>query len=130
MYNIDTVKSRLASFGYTVSADDMFALTFCLEKVRSAVLNNTNLAEIPEGLEHMAVDRVCGEFLYSKKTFAPDDLESLDLDYAVKQISTGDTSTTFATESGNSPEQRLDAFISALRESGMNDLSRYRRILW
>lgn len=130
MFNVEAVKRRLASFGYKVGVDDMFALTFCLEKVGNAVKNTINCTDIPEGLEHIAVDRACGEFLYSKLTFAPNDLENIDLDFAVKQISTGDTSTTFATESGSSPEQRLKSFIELLLNTGMNEFNRYRRVLW
>lgn len=39
MFDTDTVKERLKSFGYTVKADDEFALTFCVEKVRSTIKN-------------------------------------------------------------------------------------------
>lgn len=93
MFDTDTVKERLKSFGYTVKADDEFALTFCVEKVRSTIKNEINWNDVPEGLEHIAVDMAVGEFLLSKKTFAPDDLTGFDLEYAVKQIQTGDTNT-------------------------------------
>lgn len=93
MFDTDTVKKRLKSFGYEVKADDEFALTFCVEKVRSTIKNEINWNDVPEGLEHIAVDMAVGEFLLSKKTFAPDDLTGFDLEYAVKQIQTGDTNT-------------------------------------
>lgn len=131
MFGIDGVKNRLQSLGYEVKADDEFALTFCIEKVRSTIKNEVNWQDVPEGLEHIAVDMAVGEFLLSKKTFMPDDLEGLDLDYAVKQIQTGDTNTVFATGEGSlTPEQRLTAFINYLLSYGKGEFSSFRRIRW
>ena len=132
MLDADTVKKRLKSFGYEVKTDDEFALTFCIEKVRSSIKNEINWDDVPEGLEHIAVDMVVGEFLLSKKTFAPDDLTGFDLDYAaVKQIQTGDTNTVFATgESSMTPEQRLTSFINYLLSYGKAEFNSFRRIRW
>lgn len=132
MFNADTVKERLKSFGYEVKADsDGFALTFCIEKVRNTIRNETNQKEVPKGLEYIAVDRVCGEFLLSKKTFAPNDLANFDLDYAVKQIQTGDTNTIFAVgDATMTPEQRLTAFINYLLSYGKVEFNSFRRLRW
>lgn len=131
MFNTDAVKDRLKSLGYEVKADDEFALTFCVEKVRSTIKNEINWQDVPEGLEHIAVDMAAGEFLLSKKTFAPNDLVGFDLDYAVKQIQTGDTNTVFATgEDSLTPEQRLTAFINYLLSYGKAEFNSFRRIRW
>ncbi len=131
MLDTETVKERLKSFGYEVRAEDAFALTFCIEKVKNTIKNEINAKDIPEGLEHIAVDMAAGEFLLSKKTFAPADLEGLDLDYAVKQIQTGDTNTVFATGEGSlTPEQRLNSFINYLLTYGREEFSCYRKIRW
>lgn len=131
MFNTDAVKDRLKSLGYEVKADDEFALTFCVEKVRSTIKNEINWQDVPEGLEHIAVDMEAGEFLLSKKTFAPNDLVGFDLDYAVKQIQTGDTNTVFATGEGSlTPEQRLTAFINYLLSYGKAEFNSFRRIRW
>ena len=42
MFDTDTVKERLKSFGYEVKADDEFALTFCVEKIRNTIKNEIN----------------------------------------------------------------------------------------
>ena len=82
------------------------------------------------GVEHIAVDMAVGEFLLSKKTFAPESL-NIDLSYAVKQIQAGDTNTVFATgESSLTPEQRLDNFINYLRSYGKSEFASFRRIKW
>ena len=131
MFNTDAVKDRLKSLGYEVKVDDEFALTFCVEKVRSTIKNEINWQDVPEGLEHIAVDMAAGEFLLSKKTFAPNDLVGFDLDYAVKQIQTGDTNTVFATGEGSlTPEQRLTAFINYLLSYGKAEFNSFRRIRW
>lgn len=131
MFGVGMVKERLWSLGYEVKAEDGFALTFCTDKVRSTVRNETNLPDVPEELEYIAVDMAAGEFLQAKRTFAPADLEGLDLDYAVKQIQTGDTSTVFAVGDGSqTPEQRLAAFIAHLMSCGRAELRSFRRIRW
>lgn len=131
MFDTETVKNRLKSFGYEVKADDEFALTFCVEKVRSTIKNEINWQDVPEGLEHIAADMAAGEFLLSKKTFAPNDLVGFDLDYAVKQIQTGDTNTVFAIGEGSlTPEQRLTTFIKYLLSYGKAEFNSFRRIRW
>jgi len=131
MFDIDRVKERLKSFGYEVRTDDEFALTFSIEKVRNTIRNETNKDEVPKGLEHIAVDMACGEFLLSKKTFMPDDLKNIDLDLAVKQIQKGDTNTVFAVGEGSqTPEQRMNVFINHLLTYGRSEFARYRRFVW
>ena len=131
MFDSDAVKERLKSFGYEVKADDEFALTFSVQKAHSTIKNEINCQDVPEGLEHIAADIAAGEFLLSKKTFAPQDLNGIDLDYAVKQIKTGDTNTVFATGEGcRTPEQRLDSFITYLLTYGKSEFDSYRRIRW
>ncbi len=131
MFDVGALKNRLASFGYEVKEADAFALAFSVEKVRSTIRNETNQKEIPKGLEYIAVDMACGEFLLSKKTFTPNDIEGLDLEYAVKQIQTGDTNTVFATGEGClTPEQRLTSFINYLLSYGKAEFNSFRRIRW
>lgn len=131
MFSVDTVKERLKSFGYEVKEMDEFSLAFCIEKVRSTIKNEINQTTIPEELEHIAVDMTVGEFLLGKKTFTPDDLTTLNLDYAIKQIQTGDTSTVFAVGDGSmTPEQRLTTFINYLLTYGKAEFNSFRRLRW
>lgn len=131
MFNETAVKQRLESFGYEAGAEDEAALAFCVGKVRSTIRNETGCQDVPEGLEHIAVDMATGEFLMSKKTFAPAELSGFDFDYAVKQIQTGDTNTVFAVGEGSmTPEQRLTTFINYLLSYGQAEFSAFRRIRW
>ena len=125
------VKARLQSFGYEIQDVDETILNFCIQKVESSIKNDCNVSSIPDGLVCIAVDMAVGEFLTAKKTFSPDSIAGLDLDYAVKQIQTGDTNTVFATGEGSqTAEQRLTAFISYLLTYGKSEFACYRRIRW
>lgn len=125
------VRERLSTFKIKVGENDEFALTFCVEKVRNTIRNETNQPDVPEGLEHIAADMAVGEFLMAKKTFAPDEFDNMDFGYAVKQIQAGDTNTVFAVGEGSAtPEQRLNTFINYLLNYGKGELSSYRRIKW
>ncbi len=130
-FDVESVKARLASLGYTVKDADEASLTFVVGKVGSTIKNEINWAEVPEGLVHIAIDMACGEFLNGKMTFAPDDLSGFDLDAAVKQIQTGDTNTVFAIGDGSkTPEQRLTAFINYLLSYGKDEFNSFRRLRW
>lgn len=128
---LETVKKRLESFGYELQEGDEFALIFAIQKVENTIKNDCNTPSIPDGLVNIAVDMAVGEFLLSKKTFSPDSITGLDLEYAVKQIQTGDTSTVFATgEECLTPEQRLTSFINYLLSYGKAEFGSFRRIRW
>ncbi len=131
MFNADIVKERLKSFGYELKEWDDFVLNYYIDKVRSSIKNEINWQDVPKDLEHIAIDMAVGEFLLAKKTFKPDDLVGFDLDYAVKQIQTGDTNTVFATGEGSmTPEQRLTAFINYLLSYGKAEFNSFRRLRW
>lgn len=122
---------RLESFGYEVKDADRTILKFAVEKVTNTVKNDCNVSEVSEGLLNIAVDMAVGEFLSAKKAFAPSDIAGLDLDFAVKQIQTGDTNTVFAVGGGSlTPEQRLDGFINRLLTYGRSEFACYRKIRW
>lgn len=128
---LDRVKKRLESFGYTFLDGDEVILTFSIQKVKNTIKNDCNIPCIPDGLVNIAIDMVVGEFLLLKKTFTPTDLEGFDLEYAVKQIQTGDTNTVFATGEGSlTPEQRLTSFINYLLSYGRTEFHSFRRIRW
>ena len=128
---LEKVKERLQSFGYTLKDGDEVILNFSIQKVENTIKNDCNVSSIPDGLVNIAVDMAIGEFLTAKKTFSPNDIAGLDLDFAVKQIQTGDTNTVFATgESSLTPEQRLNDFVSYLLTYGRDEFSCYRKIRW
>ena len=128
---LEQVKERLKSFGYALKDGDKAILAFSIQKVENTIKNDCNASEIPEGLKCIAVDMAVGEFLTAKKTFSPDDVAGLDLDFAVKQIQEGDSNRVFATgDASLTPEQRLNNLLNYLLTHGKDEFSCYRRLRW
>ncbi len=128
---LEQAKGRLESFGYEWKDGDGALLAFSVQKVENTIKNDCNVPSVPDGLLNVATDMAVGEFLMAKKTFSPDDLAGLDLDFAVKQLQEGDITTVFAVGEGSTtPEQRLDAFLNHLLTRGRDGFSCYRRIRW
>lgn len=121
---------RLDSLGYSVVAGDSWMLGFSIQKVENTIKNSCNTVSIPEGLYHIAIDRVCGEFLFAKKQSGQLG-EGFDFEAAVKQIQEGDTNVTFALGSGSmTPEQRFEALLAYLMQKGQSEFVTYRCIRW
>lgn len=128
---LERIKERLQSMGYAVKDSDDMAINFAMQKVENTIKNDCNISAIPDGLMNIAIDMVVGEFLMSKKTFAPNDLLNFNLDAAIKQIQEGDTNISFAVGEGSkTDEQRLDSFIDYLLNYGRNEFITYRRFRW
>lgn len=128
---LEQVKERLESFSYALKDSDEVILTFSIQKVENTIKNVCNVSSIPDGLVNIAIDMAVGEFLTAKKTFSPDDIAGLDLDFAVKQLQEGDTNTVFATGEGTlTAEQRLNNFLNYLLTHGRDEFSCYRRLRW
>jgi hypothetical protein len=128
---LERIKERLQSIGYAVKDSDDIAINFAMQKVENTIKNDCNISAITDGLMNIAIDMVVGEFLMSKKTFAPDDLLNFNLDAAIKQIQEGDTNISFAVGEGSkTDEQRLDSFIDYLLNYGRDEFITYRRFRW
>lgn len=124
---IEMVLKRLESFGYVVTENDSWIIAFSMKKVENHIKNTCNVASIPEGLDEVFVDRVCGEVLFSLKQTGKLD-NTFDLEQAVTKVKTGDTDVTFTTE--GTPEQRLNSLINYLIGKGEGDLTCHRKIRW
>ena len=128
---LERIKERLQSMGYAVKDSDDITINFAMQKVENTIKNDCNISAIPDSLMNIAIDMVVGEFLMSKKTFAPNDLLNFNLDAAVKQIQEGDTNISFALGEGSkTDEQRLDGFIDYLLNYGRDEFITYRRFRW
>lgn len=124
----EDVVSMLTALGVTGAADDPL-LDIVISNVQYRVQNETNRADLPDGLKSVAVYMAVGEYLNMKKVSGQ--LEGFDLDAAIKQIQEGDTNTVFAIGDGSStPEQRLDSLINFLTNGRMDEIYRYRKLVW
>lgn len=118
----------LTALGVTGAADDPL-LDMVISNVQWRIKNLTNLQEIPDGLESMAVYMAVGEYLNMKKVSGQ--LDGFDLDAAIKQIQEGDTNISFAIGEGSlTPEQRLNSLIDYLINGRIGEIYRYRRLVW
>ena len=127
---LDDAIALLDALNVTGAADDPL-LPYMVNSVTERVKNETNQPEIPEGLHHVAVELVVGEYLTFKKGAGQLEIDGLDLEAAVKQIQEGDTNTVFAIGDGSqTPEQRLDTLIARLTRDRTRDFIRFRRIQW
>lgn len=126
---LEQVKTRLQALGYSASSNDEILLTFSIDKVSNYIKNDCNVTEIPDGLKQVAIDMVISDFLQAKKTFAPEDLEKLDLSGAVKQIQAGDTTVVFGDGAADG-SALLDAIISYYWNYGREQFSCFRKLRW
>ena len=122
------VVQRLESLGYKFqdSETQNFMLKFLTDKVENTILNETNQVEVPEGLHHVFIDMVCGEFLWQLKSMSL--LTGDELEAVVASIKVGDTSTSFDVKS--SPQALYEALTKALMSDGRKEFARYRKLVW
>lgn len=129
-FDIESVIKRLESFGYILKPNDEYALGFVLEKIKLDILNFCNIQELPDELIYVAVDMACGEFLLEKKSTGSLNLNDIDLNsVAIKSISEGDTSVSYATENTQDALQKLDVLIQSLLDT-KKYLYKFRRLAW
>ena len=121
------VRTRLKCFGYEVKAEDEWGISFVADKVEQHIKNVCNITTIPKEVQQVAVDMVCGEFLFLLKQSGKLD-QLFHLETPVESIQTGDTNITFDTS--QSPEQRCNALISYLVSKGEGAFLCYRKVKW
>ena len=123
----NAVLQRLISLGYKIKENDDWILCFAMQNVENHIKNSCNVTSVPEGLFQIAVDRVCGEFLFTKKQTGQLDIGTLDLTGAITSISEGDTSVQFG---GESDEDKFNQLLDTFMHKGEGDFICYRRLKW
>ena len=123
----EAVLKRLVSFGYDLKEDDGFVICFAMQKVENHIKNSCNTTSVPDGLFNVAVDMVCGEFLFTKKQTGQLEIADLDFDGAFTSIKEGDTQVNFG---GSSDEEKFDQMVNYLLHHGEGDFVCYRKIRW
>lgn len=124
----EAVLKRLVSFGYDLKEDDGWVICFAMQKVENHIKNSCNTTDVPVGLFHVAVDMVCGEFLFAKKQTGKLELTDLDLNGVITQIHEGDTTVQFA--NGSSDEDKFNSLLNYLLHNGEGDFVCYRKLKW
>lgn len=124
----EAVLKRLISLGYVPKEYDAWMLCFSIQKVENHIKNSCNTTSIPDGLFNVAVDMVCGEFLFAKKQTGTLELDEIDLTGAIKSIFEGDTTVQFV--EGSSDEERFNSLLNYLLHKGDGDFVCYRKLKW
>ena len=125
---IETILKRLVSFGIKLKDEDAWAISFCIQKTENYIRNSCNTLNVPNGLFNVAVDRVCGEYLFMLKQTGKLAIDGLEFGMITTSIKEGDTQVQFA--SGSSDDEKITNFINYLITRGEGELVCYRKIKW
>jgi len=117
---------RLGELGITPPAEDERLLENALKEARLRLLAAIGHDELPGELKSTALDMAAGAYLLFRKSVGK--LDGFDQEHAVRQISQGDTSLTYAIAA----EQKspVDALIEKLGTPPAALVNRWRRLRW
>ncbi|MFV0519980.1 MAG: hypothetical protein ACK5LY_06850 [Lachnospirales bacterium] len=119
---------RLSTFNLYISEYEYFLFAFSIQKVESYIKNSCNTDCVPNGLLEVAVERVCGEVLFTKMQTGELG-DSFDFENAIKSLKMGDTEITYS-DKNISEEEKVLSLINTLKESGKGELVRFRKMKW
>ncbi len=125
---VESVINRLISFGYPPKDVDLWELSFIMLDIENRIKNSCNTTSIPEGLNCVAVDMICGQFLMNRKNSGRLELSDLDLNGAITSITEGDVSISF--DAGSTDEQRFNQLMNYLMTKGEGEFVCYRKLKW
>lgn len=129
MIKSEDIIKRLLTFGYTDSnKHDATLIEFISQKVENHIKTSCNITSIPDELYNIAVDRVCGEFLFTKKQTGQLTIGDVDLTGAITSIKEGDVSVNF--DANTSEEAMFKQMVDYLMTKGEGDFVCYRKIKW
>ena len=126
MITLEKIKERLSYLGYTAVAADDGMITFIQNTVENSVKLTLNVIEIPEDVENIIIDKICGEFLVNKKSTGQN--IGIDVDQAVTSIQEGDTNVSF--DKALTGEAQLSMLLKWLISGRDGVLLRHRCIRW
>lgn len=125
---VESVINRLISFGCPPKDVDLWELSFIMLDVENRINNSCNTTSLPEGLQTVAVDMICGQFLMNRKNSGRLELSTLDLSGAITSITEGDVSISF--DANSTDEQRFNQLINHLMTKGEGEFVCYRKLSW
>lgn len=124
--DIDTVKKRLEMLGYEYSESDAPLVEYLIEMTAQTIKHKCNISEIPQCLEYVWCDMVCGELLVTRLTTGK--LTSIQVNQLATKIKEGDTEVTFA-NNGVDPQKQLTSFFKNMA-NGNGQLIKHRKLVW
>lgn len=124
---ITDIKERLASLGYAVTDSDDKSILALIKKVEQNILHWCNIDEVPECLNYVIIERVCGEFLLDKASF--NQLDEGLVGSLVKTTKIGDTEIQHQV-GATTPLDILRSQCKNMISYGKTDLIAHRRLPW
>ena len=114
------IKERLLSLNYQPVETDDWLIDYMIKIKRQEILNYCGVDEVPEELEYILIERICGSFLAQKTIQNPNNTESV-----IKSIKEGDVSIDYAVSNVNP----LSLF-SQMARAGEEELLCFRQMKW
>lgn len=123
----DRVTEKLKSYGYTtVEPNDIVLINLLRGEVEQYVKHYCNICVIPECLEYVIIDMICGKFLQLKKHTG----QLKQLDAVLKAVRDGDTQVEYNVSYQADPEATFLVFVDKLINGHNEQLIRHRRLCW
>lgn len=126
MIALEDIKVRLKMIGYDEVDDELISYIKTTKEID--VKGQINSCNIPEELDNVLIDMICGEYLLTLKNSGQE--LAVDIDSAASAITEGDTKVELAFAKGmTTAEQRFDELIGYLLR-GERRLIEHRRMRW
>lgn len=126
--DIKDIKQRLNTFGYEVVDGDDIAIEHAEAEAINYIKHFCNLNQIPECLDYVLLDIICGKFLQLKRVTGQ--LTSVQIEPIAKSIQDGDTRVEFNVSYEVDPVATFNTFIDNLINGHKEQLLRHRRLFW
>ena len=124
----EKIKDRLKLLGYTSSFEfDDTTIPYLIGKVEMNIKHWCNIDEIPECLECVVIERVCGEFLLDKISF--NQIDDALVETLVKSTKIGDTEINYQV-GATTPLDILRSQCKNMTSYGLSELKAHRRLAW
>ena len=123
---IEKIKQRLTSLGYECVESDDFALDFVIKKTEQYIKHFCNITTLPDCLEWVMIDMVCGDFLLTKNSTGQ--LTSVQIASVVKRLTEGDTTVEYNATTDR--EATFNAFLDKMVNGHTSDLIAHRKLRW
>ena len=129
---LQLIIDRLENLGYTYdeSKDKAILESFVIPKVENHIKNETNQTKVPKELKYVAIDMVCGEFLFAKKNSGQFGIADAKVENDLKRLTEGDVTYEYAITEGQSSDTKLDALINYLINGHDDELITFRKLRW
>lgn len=126
--DIRDIKNRLKSFGYELVDGDEVAIEYAEGKAIQYIKHFCNISEVPECLDYVLMDIICGEFLQLKRVTGQ--LTSVQIEPIAKSIQDGDTRVEYNVSYQVDPVATFNLFVDKLINGHNEELIKHRRLVW